>query len=201
MAEILKADEFQVTRDRLEEFAQLLGAQLDDLFSWLGVSEAAVNVWSRTFMHLVLLVSLCAAAAVLVRALMRRLEHRRRRPPARAHALQAVRRLDSPRSHARDAARALAAGRLRDAIHHAYLMSLSALERRRLVMVDRTRTNWEYHAQVVSAGAAGPARRLAELNAVYDRKWYGHEPIAEDEARRFDRLARDLVREVGDETV
>ncbi len=200
MKEILEADEFQVSRDRLGELTRLFGTRLDELFRWLGVSERDVGTYAQVFMRLILVGSAALSAWVVTRWLLRRMRDRAARHPARSEPVEEVRRLESPEAHAEAAKRAVASGNLREAIHHEYLMLLSALERRHLVVLDRTRTNWEYQRRLLALGQTGPARRLADLNGLYDRKWYGGEPVTAEDTRTFDRLARSLMTEVGYET-
>lgn len=199
MTEILLADEFQVERDRVDELFELIQASLQKFYRWLGVSGNRVQSLSQKFLRTVLAVSLSLIGLIVGRVLWRHFRNRGSRRPARSHHLEPAVRLSSTDTHAQAARRALDGGNFRRAIHHGYLMVLSALEGRRLVMVDRTRTNWEYHGQLLERQAVEPARRLAEMNRFYDRKWYGHQPLSEAEARRFDSLARRLVEEVRNE--
>ncbi|NLX59213.1 MAG: DUF4129 domain-containing protein [Phycisphaerae bacterium] len=201
MASILEAPEFQVQRDRMDEVLELVQSSLNRLYEWLGITGGRVESVSRQSLRAVLAVSLSLIVAIVGRRLWHWLRSRRRRhdvSPSRR--LAASVRLNSPESHAQDVAAALDRGQFREAIHHAYLMALAALERRQLVLIDRTRTNWEYHRQLVERQAARPAELLGQLNGQYDAKWYGHEPLNEDEARGFARTAHQLVEEVGHET-
>jgi len=200
MTEILLAEEFQVRHDRVDEVLELIQASLQQFYRWLGVSGNRVESLRQRFLQTVLSVSLILIVLIVGRALWRYFRRRRRRRPSRTRQLESAVRLSSPETHAEAARRALDHGDLRQAIHHAYLMVLSSLERRHLVMLDRTRTNWEYHGQLLERQAPEPARRLAEMNRFYDRKWYGREPLSEPEARQFGRLARRLVEEVRNET-
>ena len=199
MTEILLADEFQVERDRVDELLELIQASLQHFYRWLGVSGSRVESFSQRFLRTVLAVSLSLIVLIVGRALWRHFRKPRRGGPARTRQIASAVRLSSPETHGEAARRALDQGNLRRAIHHGYQMALSVLERRHLVMLDRTRTNWEYHRQLLERQAAEPARRLAQMNHFYDRKWYGHEPLSEPEARQFDRLARQLVEEVKNE--
>jgi len=199
MTEILLADEFQVERDRVDELFELVQASLQKFYRWLGISGSRVQSFSRKFLRMVLAVSLSLIGLILGRALWRHFRNRGAGRPARSRRLEPAVRLSSPDAHAQAARRALDGGNFRRAIHHGYLMVLSVLEGRHLVMVDRTRTNWEYHGQLLERQAVESARRLAEMNRFYDRKWYGHEPLSEAEARRFDSLARRLIEEVQNE--
>ncbi|NIA21950.1 MAG: DUF4129 domain-containing protein [Anaerolineaceae bacterium] len=199
MTKILQADEFQVRRDRVNELFELIQSSLQKFYRWLGVSGNRVQSLSQRLLRTVLAVSLGLIGLIVGRVLWRHFRNRQRKQPARSRRLEPAVRLSSPDTHARAARRALDLGNFRRAIHHGYLMVLSALERRHLVMVDRTRTNWEYHGQLLEQQAVESARRLAEMNRFYDRKWYGHEPLNEAEARRFDSLARRLVEEVRNE--
>ena len=87
-----------------------------------------------------------------------------------------------------------AQGKFREALQAYYLMVLAALERRQLVVPDRTRTNWEYY-EAVSAklGEAAPAPQFERLNVIYDRLWYGLRPCAASDVDAFEALSMDLV--------
>ncbi|MBN2582641.1 MAG: DUF4129 domain-containing protein [Planctomycetes bacterium] len=200
MASILEAPEFRVERDRMDEMLEMIQSLLNRFYDWLGISGGRVESFSRHSLRAVLAVSLTLIAVIVGRWLWRRFRSRQPRGTTRSHRLATAVRLSSPETHAQEAARALDEGRFREAIHHAYLMVLSALERRQLVLIDRTRTNWEYHRQLLERQAARPAELFGELNRRYDRKWYGHEPLDEDAARGFARMAQQLVEEVRDET-
>jgi hypothetical protein len=200
MADILSADEFKVSRDHIGEALNRLTRYFQSFYTWFGISQTEAGTVSRLFLQLILVLGLAVLTAVLLRALSRRLAQGRVKPPPRSRRLVTSVRLDSPPAHASAAAQALAEGRFREAVHHNYLLVLATLERRRLVTFDRTRTNWEYHGQLVCAAADGPAALLGEMNRIYDRKWYGREPLTAEEARQFDGLARHLVSEVSDET-
>jgi hypothetical protein len=200
MAAILDAPEFQVERDRIDEVLELVESSLNRLYQWLGITGSRVESVSRQSLKAVLAASVGLISLMIGRSLWRRLRSRRRREAPHSRRLGSSVRLSSPERHARDATEAIQGGRYRDAIHHAYLMALAALERRQLVLIDRTRTNWEIHRQLIDRQAAGPADLLGRLNLQYDSKWYGHEAISEDEARAFARTAHQLVEEVGHET-
>lgn len=193
--DILAADEFQVGRDRVGELVMLAKGRLSALFDWLGMTTPGAEVASQRVMQVVLALSIAALATIIGRAIVRRLRRPRRRRAATRRAAQ-VRCLAAPERHADEAREALAQARWRDAIHHSYLMVLASLERRQVILADRSRTNWEVHRRLVEAHAAEPARLMAEINRLYDRKWYGHEPVGADEAREVERLARQLVEEV-----
>jgi len=200
LASILEAPEFQVQRDRMDEVLELVQTWLKRLYEWLGVSGGRVESVSRQMLRGVLAVSVGLIIVIVGRHLWHWLGgRRRRRTVSPSRHLAASVRLSSPESHAQDVAAALDRGQFREAIHHAYLMALAALERRQLVLIDRTRTNWEYYRQLVERQAARPAELLGRLNRQYDVKWYGHEPLNEDEARDFARTAHELVEEVGHE--
>lgn len=59
---------------------------------------------------------------------------------------------------------------------------LTQLERHELVPADRTRTNWEYLAQLQSTSIPAPTRELCqELIRRYDRYIYGAQPVTPED--------------------
>jgi len=90
-----------------------------------------------------------------------------------------------------DEASALAArGELRLALRSLYLATLVALDRRRLIDFDPHRTNWHYLRKM----PRGDAKELfAEFTALFDRKWYGDEPVTPPEYEAARTLAVRIV--------
>ena len=88
----------------------------------------------------------------------------------------------------KDARRAAAEGRWREAIHFVYWASISRLESRRLWPADRARTPREYLALVAPED---PRRAgLAQLTGSFERTWYGGRPAGERDYRQAEELAQ-----------
>ena len=81
-------------------------------------------------------------------------------------------------------------GELRAALRTVYLATLVQLDRRREIVFDPARTNWQYLRDF----PAGERReRFATLTRLFDHKWYGHEPVSDDDVRTADRVARAIL--------
>jgi len=72
---------------------------------------------------------------------------------------------------------------------------LTLLERHELVPADRTRTNWEYLAQLQSTSIPAPTRELCyELVRRYDRYIYGAQPVTPEDWAQWNASLYALVR-------
>lgn len=73
---------------------------------------------------------------------------------------------------------------------------LAQLERRELVTADRTRTNWEYLAQLQAHHDLPPATRelCRELARAYDRHIYGGETITDEEWTQWEASLHSITR-------
>ncbi len=75
-------------------------------------------------------------------------------------------------------------GRLREALHYAYLALVAVLGEREIVPRLTGRTNWEILRLLSRERRGNPAlSRLDAINRLYDRVWYGQEDFREDEVR------------------
>jgi hypothetical protein len=85
-------------------------------------------------------------------------------------------------------------GDLRGALRVLYLATLVQLDRLRRISFDPSLTNWQY----LRFFPPGDARdRFSELTRIFDHKWYGHEPISDDDYASAHARARVLVDQVG----
>lgn len=74
-------------------------------------------------------------------------------------------------------------GDYRNAVRYLYLSSLLVLDEQGLLRYDRSRTNREYLKSVASRpGLANPLRDVID---VFDRVWYGYEPVDEETYRAY----------------
>jgi hypothetical protein len=87
------------------------------------------------------------------------------------------------------AARLAEEGRLREALQAVYMATLIALDRRRVINFEPSRTNFQYLRQIPQ----GETRELfGGLTRVFDRKWYGREGVTASEYRDCSAMAEKL---------
>jgi hypothetical protein len=122
---------------------------------------------------------------------------KQRRNAPRVEAVTALAALESPDVHWSRAEAFLGEGRYVEALKQFHLAALAALERSGLVAHDRTRTNWEYLAQLQARSAPPESVPLLRaLNRLYDRAVFGAEPCDETQARQFGETSLQLMRAV-----
>jgi len=140
-----------------------------------------------------LFVALATGVLYLVWRLMSGRLGWRRKTQARQEPAPALR-LGDPRELGVRAQDLKIQGKFREALQAYYQMVLAALERRQLVVPDRTRTNWEYYDAVsAKLGTAVPAPQFERLNVIYDRLWYGLQPCTASDVDAFEELSMDLA--------
>lgn len=83
-------------------------------------------------------------------------------------------------------ARALAEGRLREAVRYRFLVLLQALDRAGVVAWRRDKTNRDYATEARRHGDVGTA--FAEAARAFDYVWYGERPVDADRYARLDPL-------------
>lgn len=81
-------------------------------------------------------------------------------------------------------------GDYRSAVRYLYLSALLILDERGLLYYDRTKTNREYLRQV--AGNLRVAELLREVIVVFDRVWYGFQPVDEALYKHYAARVREL---------
>jgi hypothetical protein len=81
-------------------------------------------------------------------------------------------------------------GDYRTAVRYLYLSALLILDERGLLYYDRTKTNREYLRQV--AGNERVAGLLREVIGVFDRTWYGFQPLDKQSYQRYAARVREL---------
>jgi len=106
-------------------------------------------------------------------------------------------RLESPDAHLARAEECVRQGQYVEALKQFHLAVLAALEQRGWVAHDRTRTNWEYLAQL-EAKPAPPesASLLRSLNRLYDHAVFGTQPCDESLALEFGKTSQQLMQTV-----
>ena len=82
-------------------------------------------------------------------------------------------------------------GDYREAVRYLYLSTLLNLDERDQLKFDRSKTNREYLRQV--SGTAFAAT-LGSVIDVFDRVWYGFQPIDETTYRRYEQQVKELQR-------
>ncbi|MBI2892573.1 MAG: DUF4129 domain-containing protein [Deltaproteobacteria bacterium] len=123
------------------------------------------------------------------------LSGRRKRAPLQAAATEAAAvdpRERDPEDILAEAEAKRRSGELREALRILYLATLVRLDRFRRISFDPSLTNWQY----LRFFPRGPDRdRFAELTDLFDHKWYGHEPISDDDYLNARTRARVLTGE------
>lgn len=84
-------------------------------------------------------------------------------------------------------------GDYRTAVRYLYLSSLLLLEERRLLRYDRSRTNHEYLRGLAHLPELAPI--LRDVIEVFDRVWYGYQPLDEAAYDRYETRIADLNRQ------
>lgn len=121
----------------------------------------------------------------------------KRRDLPQLEATGSVTALESPDTHRARAEDFLRQGQYLEALKQFHLAVLAALERRGLVVHDRTRTNWEYLAQLESKSAPPESITLLRaLNKFYDRAVFGSHPCDQQLARQFGEQSTQLLKTV-----
>jgi hypothetical protein len=87
------------------------------------------------------------------------------------------------------------AGDYRQAVRYLYLSTLLLLEERDLLRYDRALTNREYLSRL--AHRPDLAALLREVVEVFDRVWYGYQPLSEGEYGRFADRVQTLKQQKG----
>jgi hypothetical protein len=122
---------------------------------------------------------------------------RQRRPGPDLESSEAVAQLDAPEVHLANANEFLRRGEFLSALKQFHLAALSSLERRGLVTCDRTRTNWEYLAQLESnLATTEPRTLLRTLNRMYDHAVFGAQRCDEGYLSEFSLLSSKLMQAV-----
>jgi hypothetical protein len=144
---------------------------------------------------------LAIAVVSVTRALLHRFQSRRRAAQSGGDETMAEEALESgditvcdPEEFSLTAARLARSGRYREAMRALYLELLGRLYRSGAISYDRTRTNWEYAAQL----RARPELRkpFIDLTEIFDRVWYGQQPSTPEEYSRCRTHMLDLVEQL-----
>ncbi len=81
----------------------------------------------------------------------------------------------------------------RTAVRYLYLSSLLILDERELLRYDRTKTNREYLQSVAQSPNLGSL--LREVIDVFDRVWYGHQPVDQEAYTQYVNYVAELRRQ------
>ncbi len=171
-----------------------LGRWLERLFGLLGRIPGMEKIASVMFYITVglLLVPLLGVIGYIIWW-----QTKQRRDAPRVESVTALAALESPDAHWSRAEAFLREGRCVEALKQFHLAALAALERSGLVAHDRTRTNWEYLAQLQARPAPPESVSLLRaLNRLYDRAVFGAAPCDETQARQFGETSLQLMRAV-----
>lgn len=84
-------------------------------------------------------------------------------------------------------------GDYRSAVRYLYLSSLLLMEERGLLRYDRSKTNREYLRSV--AGRPEILTSLREVVEVFDRVWYGYQPLEDADYQRYEANVAELRRQ------
>jgi hypothetical protein len=106
--------------------------------------------------------------------------------------------LESPNVYWQRAQELLQRGELIEALKNFHLALLAGLEKRGLVVHDRSRTNWEYLTQFRQK-SPGPAlvSSFQSLNLIYDRTVFGAESCDAADIQQFASLTNKLLQDLG----
>ena len=106
-------------------------------------------------------------------------------------------RLESPDTHLARAEDCVRQGHYVEALKQFHLAVLATLEQRGWVTPDRTRTNWEYLAELEAKPAPPESTVLfRSLNRLYDRAVFGTQPCDDRLAREFGKTSQQLMQAV-----
>jgi len=110
--------------------------------------------------------------------------------------------LESPNVYWQRAQDLLQRGELIEALKNFHLALLAGLEKRGLVVHDRTRTNWEYLTQFrQNSPASALVATFQSLNLMYDRTVFGAGSCDAVYVRQFASLTSQLLQDVGSDEV
>ena len=180
-------------------FWRAVGRAIEDFFEWLFGSlpsnvpagAAPTNAfgaltpvgWVMLIGGLLLVLGIVVYAIRGVRRSMVRDAQARAEATADEEQLSATEALDRAQSQARS-------GDYRTAVRYMYLSSLLWLDERKLLRYDRSLTNREYLAQVRSNPQL--SERLTPVINTFDRVWYGHRELAEQDFADYEQEVQRL---------
>jgi hypothetical protein len=196
LAHVLAAAEYRysVRSSWWQLFLLRVYRAIDRFMEWLSRIPGAEKVASVAF-YIVVALLLLPLLGVIGWLIRWHVKQRRSAPQLETTA--AVRTLGSPETHLDRADDLLRQGHWIEALKQFHLAALAALEQRGLVAADRTRTNWEYLAQLQTRPAPPQSVSLLRaLNTLYDRAVFGTHPCDESFARAFGQQCRLLLQSV-----
>jgi len=170
---------------------EVIGRWLDRLFS-THLAQNAMRVAYYITLGILTLPLVVLAGWLLWRALQSREEN------VGTLTTRAITTLESPDVYRQRAQELLQRGELVEALKNFHLALLSGLEKRGLVVHDRTRTNWEYLTQFQQRSPlAALVSAFRSLNLMYDRTVFGGASCDAAYVQQFAAVADELLRDVG----
>lgn len=204
-------EQAQSILDKIRRAMEKFGDLIDRVGGWLvpdraregsGLFSGNTGAFSASFATGMAWI-LVAVIVVLVAILIIRMIRDARREPARAvtagpagmeDAASTENALDySAEEWSEFGAQWAKKGDLRLALRAVYLGTLVALHRHRVIVYDRNKTNWEYVGEFKRSAAARAI--FSELTRVFDFKWYGMEPVENEEYATYQSNAKRLAGE------
>lgn len=204
-------EQAQSILDKIKRAVEMFGDLFDKMRDWIGndrpregngLFSGNTGVFSASFATWMAWI-LVGVIVLLVAILVIRMIRDARREPARAptaspvgmeNAASTENALDySAEEWSEFGAQWAKKGDLRLALRAIYLGTLVALHRNRVIVYDRNKTNWEYVGEFKRSAAARAI--FSELTRVFDFKWYGMEPVANEEYATYQSNAKRLAGE------
>jgi len=194
LATVLADREYQ-THGAQPNWWAMLGMKLlywvTRLFDLLSRIPGAEKIGSVGF-YVVVALLLLPLLALIIYLVWRQVQQRR--GAVELTSTTAVTALELPAVYLARAEELLQRGEYHEALKQFYLAVLATLEQRGWAMHDRTRTNWEYLAQLEARHLPAEATTvLRALNRIYDRAVYGRQPCDATLVREFSGLSRQLM--------
>lgn len=103
----------------------------------------------------------------------------------------------SYRFYWQQAAELRGAGDLREGVRAVFLSLLFFMEAKRMIRVEKWKTNWEY-AEELGSSASSLVPLFHDSSLLFERIWYGKEVVTEEQfISMYEQVARVIGREVG----
>ncbi|MGO4276806.1 DUF4129 domain-containing protein, partial [Paenibacillus sp. TAF58] len=88
-------------------------------------------------------------------------------------------------------------GYLREGIRSVFLSLLFFMEAKRMIRVEKWKTNWEY-AEELGGAASSLVPLFHDSSVLFERIWYGKEVVTEEQfTSMYEQVARVIGREEG----
>jgi hypothetical protein len=186
--EILRSPEFSGKRQ--SPWPQKIMEWLDEWLRQLLGSVGAKDVgWLKYFAYGLMAILVLFILHFIIKSLMPLFSRPTEKKPGKAKGISAEE--DFAGEDWAERALTLAeAGDFRGAVRACYLGILQTLEQERLLRYNRSKTNWEYLAELSPwPQLTSPMR---ELTLSFDYIWYGHQPSEPESYRQFQQGCRQI---------